>query len=84
MEKRDSGAAPLGRRGFEVFHAPENLLAPMTKRSAEHPVRRQENGLEIACAERASGWVFQEVWRSGTRFHLISALLQKLLYDKDP
>jgi hypothetical protein len=73
MEKRDSGAAPLGRRGFEVFHAPENLHASMTKRSAEHSVSRQENGLEIACEERASGWIFQEVWRSGTRFHLIPA-----------
>jgi hypothetical protein len=84
MEKRDSGAAPLCRRSFEVFHAPENLHASMTKRSTEHPVSRQENGLEIACEERASGWIFQEVWRSGTRFHLIPALLQKLLYDKDP
>jgi hypothetical protein len=74
MEKRDSGAAPLCRRSFEVFHAPENLLAPMTKRSAEHPVSRQENGLEIAREQRASGWVFQEVWRSGTRFQLIPAV----------
>ena len=23
---------------------------------------RQENGLEIARDERASGWIFQEVW----------------------
>jgi hypothetical protein len=73
MEKRDSGAAPLRRRTFKVFHAPENLHASMTKRSAEHPVSRQENGLEIAREERASGWIFQEVWRSGTRFHLILA-----------
>jgi hypothetical protein len=73
MEKRDSGAAPLCRRSFEVFRAPENLHASTTKRSAEHPVRRQENGLEIAREERASGCVFQEVWRSGTRFHLIPA-----------
>jgi hypothetical protein len=69
MEKRDSGAASPCRRSFEVFHAPENLHAPMTKRSAEHSVSRQENGFEIACQERASGWVFQEVWRSGTRDH---------------
>jgi hypothetical protein len=61
MEKRDSGAAPLGRRGFEVLYAPENLHASMTKRSGQHPVSRQENGLEIACEERASGWIFQEV-----------------------
>jgi len=73
MEKRDSDAAPLCRGRFEVFHAPENLHASMTKRSTEHSVSRQENGLEIARKERASGWVFQEVWQSGTPYHLMPA-----------
>ena len=69
MEKRDSGAAPLCRGSFEVFYASEHLHAPMTKRSAEHSVSREENGFEIARTERARGWVFQEVWRSGMRNH---------------
>src|SRR4029077_19258163 len=57
IQKRDSRAAPPCRGSFEVFHAPENLHAPMTKRSAEHAVSRQENGLEIARNEHASGWI---------------------------
>jgi hypothetical protein len=32
----------------------------MTKRSAEHPVAGQENGLEIALDKSMSGWVIQE------------------------
>jgi hypothetical protein len=32
----------------------------VTKRSAEHPMAGQENGLEITRDESASGWVFKQ------------------------
>jgi hypothetical protein len=69
MKKRDSGAAPSCRGSFEVFHAPENLHALITKRSYEHSVIRQENGLEISGNERASGRICPEVSRSGIGHH---------------
>ena len=60
VEERDSRGAPVRRGTVEILHAPKDLYASMTKRSAEHPVAGQENGLEIARDKRMGGWVIQQ------------------------
>jgi hypothetical protein len=60
VEERDSGSPPARSGAIEVLHAPEHLHAPVTKRSAEHPMAGQENGLDITRDESASGWVFEQ------------------------
>jgi hypothetical protein len=54
VEQREFGGASPRCGGLEVFHAPQDLFAPVTKRGAEHPVAGQKNSLEIARDEGAS------------------------------
>jgi hypothetical protein len=55
VKERDSSGAPLRGGSLEVVYPPQHLDALMSKRSAKHSMSRQEDSLEIAGDERASG-----------------------------
>jgi hypothetical protein len=72
MEKWNSGGASPCGSSFEVFHAPEDFHAFMTKRSTDHSLSGQKNGLEIARRQFAGGGIVEEARRLGTSRHLES------------
>jgi hypothetical protein len=59
VQERDSGRAPALGGDLEIFQSPQHLDAPVTERSAEHPMTGKKNSLEIARDKRASGQVLQ-------------------------
>jgi hypothetical protein len=44
MQKGNSPGAPLYGGVLKIFDAPQNLLAAMAERRAEHPVAWQKDG----------------------------------------
>jgi hypothetical protein len=61
VEEWDSGGASARSGGIKVRNPPQDLDAPMAKRSAKHPMSGKKDSFEIASNEGASGRVFQEV-----------------------
>jgi hypothetical protein len=59
MKQGDSRGTSLHGHGFEIRHASQNLHAPVAKRSTDHPVVRQEDGLEIAGDDGVGGRISQ-------------------------
>jgi hypothetical protein len=60
VQERDSGGAPARGGDLEIFQSPQHLDAPVTERSAEHPMTGKKNSLEIARDNRAHRRVLQQ------------------------
>jgi hypothetical protein len=65
VQERDSGRAPARSGGLKIFQPPQHLDAPVTERSAEHPMTGKKNSLQIVRDKRVSGRVLQQAWRLG-------------------
>jgi hypothetical protein len=48
IQKRNAGCAAFGSSGFKILQPPQEFLAPVSERSAQHASTWQKNRLQLS------------------------------------